>query len=60
MAKGRVRLLLAKGMTNYRPRRTGEKKRKSVRGCIIGNDISVLSLVIIKKGTKEIEGLTDT
>ena len=25
--KGRVRLLLAKGATNYRPRKSGERKR---------------------------------
>ncbi|KAK1885842.1 40S ribosomal protein S6, partial [Dissostichus eleginoides] len=32
----RVRLLLSKGHSCYRPRRTGERKRKSVRGCIPG------------------------
>merc|ERR1711974_180401 len=55
----RVRLLLAKGHSCYRPRRTGERKRKSVRGCIVGHDISVLALVIVKKGDQELEGLTD-
>jgi len=55
----RVRLLLADGHSCYRPRRTGERKRKSVRGCIVGSDIAVLSLVIIKKGENEIPGLTD-
>ena len=55
----RVRLLLAAGHTNYRPRRTGERKRKSVRGCIVGHDISVLHLVIIKKGANELPGITD-
>ena len=29
---------------SYRPRRTGERKRKSVRGCIVGSDLSVLNL----------------
>src|ERR1700722_13559146 len=56
----RVRLLLSKGHSCYRPRRTGERKRKSVRGCIVGSDLSVLSLVIVKKGDAEIPGLTDT
>ncbi|KAG8695722.1 40S ribosomal protein S6, partial [Ceratobasidium sp. 395] len=42
----RVRLLLSDGHSCYRPRRTGERKRKSVRGCIVGPDIAVLSLVI--------------
>jgi len=56
----RVRLLLADGHSCYRPRRTGERKRKSVRGCIVGPDISVLSLVVIKQGDQEIPGLTDS
>ncbi len=56
----RVRLLLADGHSCYRIRRTGERKRKSVRGCIVGSDIAVLSLVIVKQGEGEIPGLTDT
>jgi len=44
----------------YRPRRTGERRRKSVRGCIVDSNLSVLSLVIVKKGEGEIPGLTDT
>ncbi len=44
----RVRLLLSDGHSCYRPRRTGERKRKSVRGCIVGPDIAVLSLVVVK------------
>jgi len=55
----RVRLLLSDGHSCYRIRRTGERKRKSVRGCIVGPDIAVLSLVIIKQGDNEIPGLTD-
>merc|ERR1719273_1339117 len=56
----RVRLLLAKGHSCYRPRRKGERKRKSVRGCEVGPDIAVLHLVVLKKGDSEIAGLTDT
>ena len=56
----RVRLLLSDGHSCYRPRRTGERKRKSVRGCIVGPDIAVLSLVVVKQGESEIPGLTDT
>jgi small subunit ribosomal protein S6e len=37
----RVSLLLADGHSCYRARRTGERKRKSVRGCIVGPDIAV-------------------
>jgi hypothetical protein len=55
----RVKLLLADGHSCYRPRRTGERKRKSVRGCIVGPDIAVLSLVIVKQGEADIPGLTD-
>lgn len=46
----RVRLLLSEGHSCYRPRRSGERKRKSVRGCIVDANLSVLALVIIKKG----------
>ncbi|KAI9869448.1 MAG: 40S ribosomal protein S6 [Trichoglossum hirsutum] len=55
----RVRLLLSDGHSCYRPRRTGERKRKSVRGCIVGMDLSVLSLAIVKRGDADIPGLTD-
>ncbi|XP_053947941.1 40S ribosomal protein S6 [Anastrepha obliqua] len=60
LSHGRVRLLLKKGHSCYRPRRTGERKRKSVRGCIVDANMSVLALVIVKKGEQELAGLTDT
>lgn len=50
----RVRLLLSKGHSCYRPRRDGERKRKSVRGCIVDSNLSVLSLIVVKKGEKVI------
>ncbi|KAI8811294.1 ribosomal protein S6e-domain-containing protein [Cladochytrium replicatum] len=59
LAPGRVRLLLSKGHSCYRPRRTGERKRKSVRGCIVGNDLSAISLVVVKQGEEDIPDLTD-
>jgi len=55
----RVRLLLSDGHSCYRPRRTGERKRKSVRGCIVGPDIAVLSVVIVKQGENPIPDLTE-
>jgi small subunit ribosomal protein S6e len=58
-SNGRVRLLLKPGSQGYRATRTGERKRKSVRGCIVGSDIKMLSCVVVKKGEKEIPGLTD-
>jgi small subunit ribosomal protein S6e len=56
----RVRLLMAEGHSCYRPRKRGERKRKSVRGCIVSGDLSVLNLVVVKKGEQEVPGLTDT
>jgi len=55
----RVSLLLSAGHSCYRPRRTGERKRKSVRGCIVAMDLSVLALAIVKKGDADIPGVTD-
>jgi len=55
----RVRLLLTKNHKCYKPRRKGERKRKSVRGCIVSSECSVIALVIIVKGPKDIVGLTD-
>merc|ERR1711982_279754 len=59
LTNGRVRLLLSKGHSCYRPRRDGERKRKSVRGCIVDGNLAVLNLAIVKKGDNEIPGLTD-
>merc|ERR1711939_1243557 len=55
----RVRLLLRKGSKCYRQRRTGEMKRKSVRGCIVSQELSVLNFLIVRKGEAEIPGVTD-
>lgn len=55
----RVRLLLKAGSSCYRPRKDGERKRKTVRGCIVSSEISALHLIVLQKGTQEIKGLTD-
>lgn len=55
----RVRLLLSDGHSCYRARRTGERRRKSVRGCIVAADIAALHLIVVKQGEQEIPGLTD-
>lgn len=60
LSSGRVRLLLGDGHSCFRKRRNGMRKRKSVRGCIIGADLSVINLVVVAKGEGEIPGLTDT
>ncbi|CAH7686393.1 40S ribosomal protein S6 [Phakopsora pachyrhizi] len=56
----RVRLLLSDGHSCFRARRDGERKRKSVRGCIVAADIAALSLIVAKQGEADIPGLTDT
>merc|ERR1712048_1143627 len=59
LCTGRVRLLLKAGHSGYNAGRKGERKRKSVRGCIVDSQMSVVSTVIVKKGDAEIPGLTD-
>jgi len=59
LLSGRTRILMSAGHSCYRPRRTGERKRKSVRGCIVGHDIQALALAIVKVGEQQIEGLTN-
>lgn len=59
LTKNKLKLLLAPGTSGYFCKRTGVHKRKAVRGCIIGREISSLNLVVVRKGDKEIEGLTD-
>eukprot|EP01083_Nonionella_stella_P037489 102209_1 len=56
----RVKLLLRRGMPCYRALRKGERRRKAVRGCIVGPDIAALSLTIVKRGEADLPGLTDT
>lgn len=60
---GRVRLVLSKGHSCDRPRRTGERKHRSLQGCIVDANLSARNLVIVKKKKKEekdIPGLTNT
>jgi len=55
----RTRLLLNGRTGNYHPRRHGCRKRKSVRGCIAGPDISVMNVIIVKRGPQDLAKLTD-
>jgi len=59
LTAARVRLLMSDGAAGYRPRKRGERKRKSIRGCVVSAELSVLNLVVLKKGEKDIAGLTD-
>merc|ERR1719469_1341538 len=56
LVQGRSRILFKKRGTTFRPRRTGERKRKSVCGCITGPDLAVIALRVVVKGENEIEG----
>lgn len=62
LANTRVRLLLKRGdigFASWRARK-GERKRKSIRGCIVGPDLAVLNTIIVGEGDEKVEGLTDT
>jgi len=59
LKNNRVMILMKDGMPCYRSRRNGMRKRKSVRGCIVNHDLAIMNLAIVKKGEKDIEGLTD-
>lgn len=62
LTNGRVRLLMHRGDACFRGygRRNGERRRKSVRGCIVSQDLATMNLVIVKQGETPIPGLTDT
>ena len=55
-----VCLLLSKGHSCYRPRRTAERKYRSVRGCTVDANLSALNSVLVRKREEEIPGLRDT
>merc|ERR1712076_319555 len=59
LIKGRIRLILEPESIGFICRKEGAHRRKAIRGCIVGTDISVLTLIIVKKGDNELEGLTD-
>jgi len=59
ITKTKLKLLLRKGTSGYFERREGVRLRKSVRGCIIGQDLGAINLVLVKKGEGEIPKLTD-
>ena len=61
LTNGRVQLLMSPGDQCFagHGRRSGERRRKSVRGCIVSPDIAVLNLIVVKKGDADVPGLTD-
>lgn len=54
-------LVCVPGVSGFRGhgRRNGERRRKTVRGCIVSSDLAVLNLTIVKQGENELPGLTD-
>lgn len=61
LASSRVSLLIARGANGFNTfrGRGGERRRKSVRGCILAQDIAVVNVVVVKVGEAPIEGVTD-
>eukprot|EP00742_Colponemidia_sp_Colp-10_P005992 GILJ01006413.1.p2 GENE.GILJ01006413.1~~GILJ01006413.1.p2 ORF type:complete len:269 (+),score=77.12 GILJ01006413.1:28-807(+) len=61
MASARVALLLKRGTVGFQSFRgkAGERRKKSIRGCILNADVAVINAVIVANGEKPIEGLTD-
>jgi len=61
LASSRVSLLIKRGAIGFNTfrGRSGERRRKALRGCILGSDISCLNVTIVKCGEQPIEGVTD-
>lgn len=62
LTSGRVRVLMERGQSGFLGygRRNGERRRKTVRGCVVSQDLSTLNLKVVKIGDADIPGLTDT
>lgn len=62
LVPSRVRLLVKRGAIGFNTFRgyQGERRRKSVRGCVLAADIAVVNVTISKVGAQPIEGVTDT
>jgi small subunit ribosomal protein S6e len=59
LTPNRVRLLLDGTTGHYTNRRKGDRRRKSVRGCIVSSEMSVVNVIVVKKGDAEIASVTD-
>ena len=60
LTKTKLKLLLRRGTSGYIEKREGVALRKSVRGCIVGQDLGGINLVLLKRGENHIPKLTDT
>lgn len=54
----RIRSLLTSGV-GFRPTRKGQRKRKTVRGNTLSDDIVQINTVVVKKGKKSITELLE-
>ena len=52
----RIRSLLSGGV-GFKPKRKGQRRRKTVRGNTISDDIVQINTIVVKEGTKSIEDL---
>ena len=59
LTKTKLKLLLRRGTSGYIEKREGVALRKSVRGCIVGQDLGAINLVLLKRGENHIPKLTD-
>lgn len=57
MVPSRIRLLLGREPGFWRPNRDGALRRRSVRGCVVAQDIAVLNLIVAKSGETVLPGL---
>ena len=55
----RMKSLLSKG-TGFKPGRAGERKRKTVRGNTISDEIVQINTIVTKKGEKAIDELLES
>merc|ERR1712039_1132829 len=55
----RVRLLLNENSGGYNMKKKGDRKRRSVRGCIVSREIAVVHLIVAKRGKEPIPDLTN-
>lgn len=56
----RVQVLMPRGTAGFQKwrGRGGERRRKSIRGCIVSPDLGVIQLIIVQQGANPLPGLT--
>jgi small subunit ribosomal protein S6e len=52
----RIKSLLSGGV-GFKPQRKGQRRRKTVRGNTVSDDIVQINTIVVKKGSKSIEDL---